>query len=198
MTARHDKPTVRRAAQMMPPGPDRDALFARAGQIFAGGPGPFLEKRIAAVQRALEMIWAAQEAQYKADPAQPPAQAREHLRYENQLDRLNRAHDALWEDAFRDAREELFRLTGKRTATPIYEVDEHWQDMKDRMYHDAYYAKHRPGVEAGFKPAPQTPRPARKPDTPAPTNDAVRALAEGLDQIMKEAKGVPPKPGDAA
>jgi len=198
MTAKHDKPTVRRAAQMMPPGPDRDALFARAGQIFACGPGPFIERRIAAVQRSLEMIWAAQEAQHKDNPAQAPAHAREHLRYENQLDRLTRAHDALWEDAFSDAREELFRLTLKRTATPIYEVDEHWQDMKERLHHDAYYAKHRPVIEASFKAGTETPRPARKPEVSQPTNDDVRALAEGIDRMLKEVEDKRPKPVDAA
>ncbi|MBE7491473.1 MAG: hypothetical protein HS108_06930 [Planctomycetes bacterium] len=171
MIARHNKPSVRQAAAMMPPGPDRDALFERADQIYAAGPGPFLEKRIAAVQRALEMIWATQEAQFKTNPAQPPAMAREHLRYENQLDRMTRAHAALWEDALHTAREAIFRETGKRLAVQVYEMDENWHDLKKRLYHDSYYAKHRPELEtshrveprAALKTAPRaetTPKPA--------------------------------------
>lgn len=188
MAAKHDKLTVRRAAQMMPPGPDRDALFARAGQLFAAGPGPFIEKRIAAVQRSLEMIWATQEAQCKANPAQAPAHAREHLRYENQLDRLTRAHNALWEDAFCDAREELFRKTGTRTAAPVFEVDENWHDMKARLYHDSYYAKHRPGIEAGLKPTAETPGPAPKPEIPQPATESATPPAPDLDKMWKEVR----------
>jgi hypothetical protein len=68
MLARHNKPSVRQAAAMMPPGPDRDALFERADQIYAAGPGPFLEKRIAAVPRALEMIWPPRKPSSKPTP----------------------------------------------------------------------------------------------------------------------------------
>jgi hypothetical protein len=200
-----DAPTVRQAAEMMPHGPDRDALFARAGQIYATGPGPFIERRIAAVQRSLEMIWAAQEAQRKDNPAQPPAHAREHLRYENQLDRLYRSHQALWEQAFQSAREDVFRVTGKRLAAPIYEVDENWHDMKERLHHDAYYAKHRPGFEAGLKasakPTADTPRtaaPVQKPEPAPVTTSSVRELAAGIDRLLKEVKDGRPKPIDAA
>jgi hypothetical protein len=147
MTTRIDKSTVRQAAEMMPAGPDREALHARAREFYDAGHGPFIERRIAAVQRALEMIWAAQEAQFKADPGQPPVQAREHLRYENQLDRLYRSHDALWEDAFKLAREALFRETRKRLATPVYEADETLVQYEDRLAAQIAYAERRPKVD---------------------------------------------------
>lgn len=180
MAARSLCPTVRRAAHLMPPGPERDDLFARARQFFADGPGPFIELRITAVQRALEMIWATQVAQRNDNPAQAPAQAREHLRYENQLDRLNRAHAAAWEDAFHDARDAVFRETGKRLATPVFEADENWHALKNRLYHDAYYARHRPALEAAHRAeaAPRPPEPA--PETqPTPQAETAPELAPG-------------------
>jgi hypothetical protein len=142
-----DKPTVRQAAEMMPAGPDREALHARAREFYDAGQGPFIERRIAAVQRSLEMIWAAQEAQQKAAPGQPLVQAREHLRYENQLDRLYRSHDALWEDAFKSAREAIFRESRKRLATPVYEVDETLVQYEDRLAAQLAYAGRRPKLD---------------------------------------------------
>ena len=148
MTNKIDKPTVRQAAEMMPAGPDRDALHARARELYDAGHGPFIERRIAAVQRSLEMIWAAQEAQQKASPGQPLVQAREHLRYENQLDRLYRSHEALWEDAFKQAREAIFRESRKRLATPVFEADETIQQYENRLGEELAYAKQRPKFDS--------------------------------------------------
>jgi hypothetical protein len=189
---------------MMPAGPDREALHARAREFYDAGPGPFIERRIAAVQRSLDMIWAAQEAQQKASSGQPPVHAREHLRYENQLDRLYRSHEALWEQAFKSAREAIFRATRKRLATPIYEVDEHWADLKERLNHDSWYELHRPGLEADFAAAAAGPK-----TTPAPkvapvqkaaptTNASIRQLEAGLGRMLKEVEAKAPKPIGAA
>jgi hypothetical protein len=205
MTTKIDAPTVRQAAEMMPAGPDREALHARAREFYDAGHGPFIEKRIAAVQRALEMIWSAQESQQTANPGQPPVNAREHLRYENQLDRLYRGHDALWEQAFKSAREAIFRESRKRLATPVYEVDEHWNDLKERLNHDGWYEMHRPGLEADFAAAAAAgaPKPAPVKTAPAPkaatiTNTDIRQLGANLDRLMKEVDAGRPKPIGAA
>jgi hypothetical protein len=199
MTTKIDKPTVRQTAEMMPPGPDREALHARAREFYDAGHGPFIERRIVAVQRSLEMIWAAQEAQQKASPGQPPVHAREHLRYENQLDRLYRSHEALWEQAFKSAREAIFRATRKRLATPIYEVDEHWADLKERLNHDSWYELHRPGLEADFVAAagPKTapvPKAAPVQKAAPTTNASIRQLEAGLGRMLKEVEANHPKP----
>jgi len=207
MTTKIDKPTVRQAAELMPPGPDRDALFARAREFFNQGHGPFLEKRIAGVQRALEMIWAAHEAQQlaqagldgrKAGAAEPPRSAREHLRYENQLDRPTRSHDPLWEQAFKLAREAIFQQSRKRLATPVYEVDEHWDELDERLNHDAWYALHRPKLEADYKTAAR-PAPVVQKAAAAPlTAGSVRELAKGIDRMLQEVKAERPKPVGSA
>jgi hypothetical protein len=107
--------------------------------------------------------------------------AREHLRYENQLDRMTRAHAALWEDALHTAREAIFRETGKRLAVQVYEMDENWHDLKKRLYHDSYYAKHRPELETSHRVAPKTatraetaPATAPKAETARPTQSPPR------------------------
>src|SRR5262245_48111204 len=133
MQVKVDAPTIRQAAELMPAGPDRDALHARAREYFEAHNGPFIERRIAGIQNALELIWAAQQSQamllggsdgQRAGLAEPPKHLREMLRCENQLDRLNRSLEATWEQAFKFAREAIFRESRKRLATPVYEANE--------------------------------------------------------------------------
>ena len=110
---------------------------------------------MAGVQRSLELIWAMQEAQLAAQRApgtapEAPKSVREQLRLENQLDRLSRSHEALWEKAFSFAREAMFRETRKRLATPVSEAGEGIFNYKGR--HDYYlkYAQERDDFDAKF------------------------------------------------
>jgi uncharacterized coiled-coil DUF342 family protein len=155
MANKNDGITVRQAAAMMPAGPDREALHTRARGYFEENGGPWLEKRIAGAQRAMELIWAAQEAQLTAlrapgAVAEAPKSLREQLRLENQLDRLARSLEALWETAFRFAREAIFRETRKRLATPVSEVREGMFDYKSRRDYELKYAQERDDYDAKF------------------------------------------------
>lgn len=123
MKTKIDVPCFRDAALLMPAGADRDLVIKIATIYYEENGGLDLDMRLEGLRRSLAMFWKVHEDQVAARDSNPPRNMREYLSADNRFDRVSKSRDALWNAAFRFAREEIFRSEGRTAFTPEWAAD---------------------------------------------------------------------------
>lgn len=115
-----ETPNFTQAAEMMPPGPDRDFIFARCEEIFdrRGGNSRARSLRVLELTRDAYARWLEQVA--KNPETKPVVGAREGLRATMAIDKACEKLEALRNECFRQAMEEFFRQRGYRACVPAW------------------------------------------------------------------------------